>query len=79
MEDSIFIAAMAAISSGEYCDSDIRTIKNRLNSLTKEELTIKRQMEKSKNDYSKQKDKTSNQLKTIRKDIKELQAMLKYV
>jgi len=70
---------MAAISSGEYCDSDIRTIKNRLNSLTKEELTIKRQMEKSKNDYSKQKDKTSNQLKTIRKDIKELQAMLKYV
>lgn len=77
MEDAIFKTAVAAIASGDYCESDIKTIKDHLKFLNKQELTLKRQIEKETNEFVKNKDKHQTELKNIRNDIKELKHLLK--
>ena len=77
MEESVFKAAVAAISSGEYSESDIRTVRERLNVLNKEELALKRKMEKEKNAFVKAKDKSASEIKSLRKDIREIKNILK--
>lgn len=77
MDESIFKMAIAAVSSGEYCESDIRVIKNELESLNRRELALKRQMEKSKNNFIKNKDKSNSELKTLRTNIKLIKNILK--
>ena len=57
MEDAIFKAAVGAVASKDYCESDIKAIKNHLNFLNKQEATLKRQMEKETNEFVKNKDK----------------------
>ena len=37
MEDAIFKTAIAAVASGDYCESDIKTIKDHLKFLNKQE------------------------------------------
>ena len=79
MEDAIFKTAVAAVASGYYCESDIKTIKNHLNFLNKQETMLKRQMEKETNEFVKNKDKHQMELKNIRSDIKELKHLLKTI
>ena len=79
MEDAIFKAAVAAVASKDYCESDIKAIKNHLNFLNKQEATLKRQMEKETNEFVKNKDKHQTELKNIRSDIKELKHLLKTI
>ena len=67
MEDAIFKAAVAAVASGDYCENDIKAIKNHLNFLNKQEATLKRQMEKETNEFVKN------------SDIKELKHLLKTI
>ena len=76
MEESNFVEAVAAISSGEYSENDLLIVKRRLNELNKEELALKRKMEKDKNAFVKSKGKNTTQLKAIRKDIKDLKIVL---
>ena len=79
MEDAIFKTAVAAVASGDYCESDIKTIKDHLKFLNKQELTLKRQIEKETNEFVKNKDKHQTELKNIRNDIKELKHLLKTI
>ena len=76
MEESVFKAAVAAISSGDYSENDIKIIKGQLNMLNKEEAAIKRKMEKDKNAFVKEKGKSSSKIKSVRKEIKELKNLL---
>lgn len=76
MEESIFKMAVASVLSGEYNDSDIKILKEQLNSLNKKELALKRQMEHSKNEYAKNKNKSQKELDILRKDIKSLKCIL---
>ena len=77
MDESIFKTALSAISSGEYSDADIRTVKEWLETLNKKELAIKRKLEQNKNEFVKNKGKTNSELKTIRSDIKSIKNILK--
>lgn len=77
MDEAIFKTALSAISSGEYSDADIRTVKEWLESLNKKELAIKRKLEQNKNEFVKNKGKTNSELKTIRSDIKSIKNILK--
>jgi hypothetical protein len=77
MEESVFKTALAAISSGDYCESDVKVIKEQLNCYNKEELALKRKIEKETNDFVKNKDKHHSDLKTIRSNIKTLKHILK--
>lgn len=79
MDESVFKTAILAISSGEYSEDDIKVAKQKLDELNKKELSIKRAMEKSKNEFSRKKDKTEIELKTIRSDIKILKNILKNI
>lgn len=79
MEDAIFKTAIAAVASGDYCESDIKTIKDHLKFLNKQELTLKRQIEKETNEFVKNKDKHQTELKNIRGNIKELKHLLKNI
>ena len=79
MEDVIFKTAIAAVTSGDYCESDVKVIKDHLNFLNKEELTLKRKIEKETNEFVKNKDKHQTELKNIRSDIKELKHILKHI
>lgn len=76
MDESNFKTALAAVSSGEYDESDVKAIKEQLNSLNKKELALKRQMEHSKNEYVKNKNKSQKELDTIKKDIKSVKNIL---
>lgn len=77
MDESIFKMAIAAVSSGDYCESDIKIIKNELDSLNRRELALKRQIEKSKNDFVKNKNKSNSELKILRTNIKLIKNILK--
>ena len=79
MEDVIFKAAIAAIVSEDYCESDIKTLKEYLNVLTKKEHSLKKEIEKETNDFVKNKDKHQNELKNIRGDIKQVKSILKSI
>lgn len=77
MDESVFRSAMAAVSSGIYDETDIKVIKWQLENLNKKELSIKRQMEKNRNDFVKKKNKNETELKTVRNDIRTLKNFLK--
>ena len=79
MEEAIFKTALAAITSGDYCESDIKVIKEQIKCLNKQELALKRKMEKDANDFVKHKDKNQTELKIIRNDIKSLKNILKEI
>ena len=79
MDESVFRTAIMAISSGEYSENDVKHAKLCLDELSQKELSIKRKMEKSKNEFVKNKGKTSNELKTIRADIKSVKNILKNI
>lgn len=77
MDEAIFKTALSAISSGDYSDADVRTVKEWLDALNKQELAIKRKLEQNKNEFVKKKGKTNSELKTIRSDIKAIRNILK--
>jgi predicted nucleic acid-binding Zn-ribbon protein len=77
MEEAVFKTALAAVASGDYCESDIKTLKTQLKTLDKEEHSIKRKIEKETNEFVKNKDKHQTELKNIRNDIKEIKHILK--
>lgn len=77
MDESIFKGAVAAISNGDYSESDVKVVKEWLDSLSKKELSIRRKLEKSKNDFVKNKEKTNSELKLVRSEIKEIKTILK--
>ena len=59
MDEAIFRTALSAISSGDYSDADVRTVKEWLETLNKKELAIKRKLEQNKNEFVKKKGKTN--------------------
>lgn len=77
MDEAIFKTALSAISSGEYSDADVRTVKEWLDGLNKKELAIKRKLEQNKNEFVKNKGKTNSELKSLRSDIKAIKNILK--
>lgn len=77
MEETVFMTALAAVTSGDYCESDVKAIKEQVNFLNKQEASLKRKMEKETNDFVKHKGKNQTELKTIRNDIKKLKNILK--
>jgi hypothetical protein len=79
MDESVFKTAILAISSGEYSENDVKHAKQWLDELNQKELSIKRKMEKNKNEFVKNKGKTETELKTIRADIKSVKNILKAV
>lgn len=79
MEDVIFKTALAAVVSEDYCESDIKVIKNHLKVLNEKEHTLKKTIEKETNEFVKNKDKHQNELKTVRGDIKTIKNILKRV
>ncbi len=79
MDEMIFKTSLSAVSSGEYGEADLKVVKEWLEYLNKREAAMKRQIEKNKNEFVKEKGKTSSQLKNIRKDIKTIKNILKTV
>ena len=79
MEESVFKSSFSAVVNGEYGENDVKVIKEWLESLNKKELTIKRKIEKNKNEFVKQKDRSNSELKKVRSCIKEIKTVLKYV
>lgn len=79
MEDAILKTAMAAVASGDYCENDIKVIKKQLESFNKQELKLKRQIERETNEFIKNKDKQQMELKNIRVNIKDLKHLLKNI
>ena len=77
MDEMIFKTALSAISSGEYGEADLKVVKEWLEVLSKKELAIKRQIEKNKNEFVKNKGKKNSELKNIRSDIKTIRNILK--
>lgn len=77
MDEMIFKTSLSAVSSGEYGEADLKVVKEWLEYLNKREAAMKRQIEKNKNEFVKEKGKTSSQLKNIRKDIKTIKNILK--
>jgi hypothetical protein len=79
MDESVFKTAISAISSGEYSESDVRHAKQWLDELNQKELSIKRKMEKTKNEFVKNKGRASTELKAVRADIRSVKNILKAV
>lgn len=77
MDENIFKNAVAAISSGEYSDDDVKVTKMRLDELKKQESDLKRKIEQEKNAFVKNKDKSTSKLKKIRGEIRTIKNMLK--
>ena len=76
MDDTVFKNALSAISAGNYTQNELDIVKKRLSSLSKKELSIKREMEKKTNDFVKSKRKSNSELREVRKDIKEISKIL---
>lgn len=76
MEETVFKTALASISNGEYCESDVKIVKEQLNSFNKQELSLRRQIEKETHDFVKNKEKHQNALKIIRTQIKKIKKIL---
>jgi hypothetical protein len=79
MDESIFKTALAAIASEDYNDSDVKAVSNWLVLLNKEEMGIKRQMEREKKEFLKHQGKSDSALKQIRKNINQVKAILKKI
>ena len=77
MEETIFKEAVAALNNGNYSESDVRVVREWLQNLNKKELTIKRAIERMRNEFVRQKEKSNSELKTVRSDIKSIQNLLK--
>lgn len=77
MDEMIFKTALSAVSSGEYGETDVKVVKEWLEHLNRKELAIKRQIEKNKNEFVKNKGKANSELKNIRTDIKHIKNILK--
>jgi flagellar basal body rod protein FlgB len=79
MEDVSFKTALAAVISDDYCESDVKTLKNHLRFLNDRERFLKKTIEKETTDFVKNKDKHQSELKIIRGDIKTIKNILKNV
>ena len=79
MDESVFKSSFTAVVSGEYSEGDVRNLKEWLDALNKKELSLKRKIEKNKNEFVKAKDKSNSELKKIRNDIKDIKTILKKV
>lgn len=79
MEEHVLKVAIAAVTSDEYSDGDIKVIKAQINRLNKEEASIKRKMEKEALQFVKNKGKNQTELNHIRNSIKELRHILRAV
>lgn len=79
MEDVVFKTALSAVVSEDYCESDIKIIKKHLKVLNEKEHTLKKTIEKEKNEFVRNKDKHQNELKTVRGDIKTIKNILKHI
>ena len=77
MDETIFKTSLSAIVSGEYGETDLKVVKEWLDNLNKKELSLKRKIEKSKNEFVKHKGKTNSELKTVRGEIKTIKNILK--
>ena len=77
MDEMIFKTALSAVSSGEYGEADVKVVKQWLEVLDRRESAIKRQIEKNKNEFVRNKGKTNSELKNIRTDIKHIKNILK--
>lgn len=79
MGDVSFKTALAAVISDDYCESDVKTLKNHLRFLNDRERLLKKTIEKETTDFVKNKDKHQSELKIIRGDIKTIKNILKNV
>ena len=79
MSEASFKDAVASILSGEFDESDVKTVKSQMDTLIEKEKVLKRKMEKAKNDFVKGKGKSESELKSIRADIKSIKNMLKHI
>jgi hypothetical protein len=79
MEEVVFKTALASISSGDYCESDVKVIKEQLNSFNKQELSLRRQIEKETHDFVKNKEKHRSDLKAVRTNIKNIKNILNQI
>lgn len=79
MGDVSFKTALAAVISDDYCESDVKTLKNHLRFLNDKERLLKKTIEKETTDFVKNKDKHQSELKIIRGDIKTIKNILKNV
>ena len=79
MDENIFKTALAAIASENFDNSDVKTVTSWLVFLNKEEINIKRQMEKEKKEFIKNQCKSDSALKKIRKDINQVKSILKRI
>lgn len=77
MDENTFKTAVAAISSGEFSPDDVKTTKKWLETLKSKETALKRKIEQQKNEFVKNKGKTTSKLKEIRGEIKTLKILLK--
>ena len=79
MEEAIFKTALASVTSGDYCESDIKVIKEQIKCRSKQELALKKKKKKDTNYFVKKKKKNQTELKIIRNDIKSLKNILKEI
>ena len=76
---NVYKTALAAVTSGDYCENDIQVLKEQLNDYNRQESTIRRQMERDTNEFVRNKGKSQAELKNIRTYIKELKNILKAI
>ena len=79
MDETIFKTALAAIASENFDNSDVKTVTSWLVFLNKEEINLKRQMEREKKEFIKSQGKSDSALRKIRKDINQVKSILKRV
>lgn len=76
MDEYAFKSAIAAISSGTFEDSDVKIVSSWLVSLGREELELKKRIEKEKKEFLKIRDKSNAELKSLRKKIRQINNIL---
>lgn len=79
MDETIFKTALAAIASENYNNSDVKTVSSWLVLLNKEEISLKRQMEREKKEFLKNQNKSDSVLRQIRKNISQVKSILRKV
>lgn len=79
MDETIFKTALAAIASENYNNSDVKTISSWLVLLNKEEINLKKQMERDKKEFLKNQNKSDSVLRQIRKNISQVKSILRKV
>lgn len=79
MDETIFKTALAAIASENYDNSDVKTVSSWLVLLNKEEINLKKQMERDKKEFLKNQNKSDSVLRQIRKNISQVKSILRKV